>query len=76
MNLNGIINMITRMLVQRAAKWGMGRMDRQLSGRSTARKGAPARDDALTPAERKARGDARAAAKRARQAARITRRLK
>lgn len=76
MNFNRIINMVVRMLVQRGARWGVNKMGRQLSSRGGVQKGATGRDTDLTPAERKARGDARAAAKRARQAARITRRLR
>lgn len=73
MNLNGIINMIARMMTRRATKWGMKSMDRHLSGGG--RKGAAGGGD--TPAAAgKARGDLRAASKRARQAARITRRLR
>lgn len=74
MNFDGIINMITRMLTRRATKWGMKTMDRQLSG---GRKGAGGGgDEDLSPAARKARADVRAATKRARQAARITRRIR
>lgn len=77
MNLNGIVNMLARMLTRRATQWGMKAMDGRLSG--SPRKGAAGASgsgEELSPAARKARDDARAAAKRARQAARITRKLR
>ena len=77
MNLNGIINMVTRMLTRRATHWGMKAMDRRLSGNGKkGAAGAPGRGEELSPAARRARDDVRAAAKRARQAARITRKLR
>lgn len=69
MNLNQIINMLIRMVMKRLMNFGITRGIEMAAGKGKA----PAE---MTPAERKAAGDMRAAAKRARQAARITRRMR
>ena len=75
MNMNGIVNMILRMVMRRAMSKGIGMATRGLprQNRTTVaggEDGAP-----RTEAERKLERDARKTAKTARQAARITRRL-
>jgi hypothetical protein len=71
MDLNGLINMITRIFVRKAINTGinkgLGQMARK--GGSGVGKGAP------TPADRDQAHHARETAKRARKAARLTRRM-
>jgi hypothetical protein len=64
MDLNRILSMISRIFVRKAVNKGIDYAARR--GKDPAQ---------MTPAERKQAGDARALAKRARQAARITRRM-
>ena len=71
MNLNQIFNMFARMVTRRAVNWGMnkgiGHVSKRMGG--TAAKGQP------TSAANKQARNMREATKRARQAARITRRM-
>ncbi|SIP93656.1 hypothetical protein SAMN05421641_10227 [Paracoccus thiocyanatus] len=64
MNMNGIINMLIRMASNRMLNWGIRRMN------------APKPGEKQTPQQRSRERAAREAVKRARQAARITRRLR
>ncbi|MDO5613687.1 MAG: hypothetical protein Q4G14_10670 [Paracoccus sp. (in: a-proteobacteria)] len=73
MNFNQLINMVMRMFTQRAMNWGMRRATR--TARKTDTGKVARKDDGLTPAQRKQQAQAREATKRARQAARITRRI-
>ena len=71
MNMQQIINMLTRMVMRRGIHWGINKATRQISktgARQPGSKGA-------TPTGNLQNRAAREAAKRARQAARITRRL-
>lgn len=71
MNLNQIFNMLARMVTRRAVNWGMnkgiGHVSKRMGG--TTAKGKP------TAAANKQVRNMREATKRARQAARITRRM-
>lgn len=67
MNFNQLLNMIARMLTRRAVNWGINKG----IGRA-ARTGGKGR---ASPAERKQAQQNRAAVKRARQAARLARRI-
>lgn len=71
MNLNRIFNMLARMVTRRAVNWGMnkgiGHVSKRMGG--TTAKGKP------TAAANKQARNMREATKRARQAARITRRM-
>lgn len=71
MNLNQIFNMLARMVTRRAVNWGMnkgiGHVSKRMGG--TTAKGQP------TSAANKQARNMREATKRARQAARITRRM-
>lgn len=69
MNMNQLINMMIRMVMQKLMNFGIRKGTQLAAG-----KGKPAAE--MTPAERKAARDMRAAVKRARQAARITRRIR
>ncbi|WP_223191315.1 hypothetical protein [Paracoccus thiocyanatus] len=62
--MNGIINMLIRMASNRMLNWGIRRMN------------APKPGEKQTPQQRSRERAAREAVKRARQAARITRRLR
>lgn len=64
MNMNQIMNMLTRMGLNRLLNWGLRRMQ------------APKPGVALTPQQRSRDKAVREAVKRARQAARITRRMR
>ena len=68
MNLNQIISMVTRMFVRKGVNWGINKGTGMLARR--AKPGAPA-----SPAELVQVNHARDAAKRARKAAAITRRI-
>jgi len=68
MSLDRLINQLIRMVTRRAVNFGINKGVELAAG-----KGKPASQ--MTAAERKAAQDSRAAIKRARQAARITRRL-
>ena len=69
MNFNQIIDMLIRMVMRKLMNFGINKGIEMASGKGKT----PAE---MTPEERKAAGDMRAAAKRARQAARITRRMR
>lgn len=71
MNLNGIINQITRIFVNRAVNWGIRKGTDTLAKRS----GGTTTGGKMTPQARKQAQTSREAIKRARQAARITRRM-
>ncbi|RDW12674.1 hypothetical protein DIE28_12405 [Paracoccus thiocyanatus] len=64
MNMNGIINMLIRIASNRMLNWGIRRMN------------APKPGEKQTPQQRSRERAARESVKRARQAARITRRLR
>lgn len=68
MDLNRIVNMILNIVLRRAINTGINKGINHFAG-----KGKPASE--MSDAERKQAADARALTKRARQAARITRRL-
>ena len=73
MNLHQIVNMVVRMLMRRGINWGITK-----GIGLTARRGKPAQDtrpEEMTPEDRKQAQVARDTAKRARKAARITRRM-
>ena len=76
MNLNQIFNMFARMVTRRAVNWGMnkgiGHVSKRMGG--TTAKGKPTAAANKQAANKQAR-NMRAATKRARQAARITRRM-
>ncbi|MDO5621095.1 MAG: hypothetical protein Q4G24_06465 [Paracoccus sp. (in: a-proteobacteria)] len=76
MNMNQILNMLQRMLLRRAMNWGINKGIGML-GKRTAQNGAQTDqpEAPMTPEERKRVQQSRDMAKRARQAARITRRL-
>jgi len=69
MNLDQIINMISRMLFRRAASWGINKSINMATGKGKA----PAKPG--TPQEKHLSDQGRDAAKLARKAARITRRI-
>ncbi|MCV2448244.1 MULTISPECIES: hypothetical protein [Paracoccus] len=64
MNMNQLVNMLTRMVSNRLLNWGMRRMN------------APKPGERQTPQQKSREKAAREAVKRARQAARITRRMR
>lgn len=70
MNMQQIMNMLTRMIMRRGLNWGINEATRQMSKPGTRHPGGKA-----TPAAQQQGRGAREAAKRARQAAQITRRL-
>lgn len=69
MDLGKIVQMILNMVLRRAVNFGINKGIDAVAG-----KGKPAAQ--MTPEERKAAATSRAAVKRARQAAKITRRLR
>lgn len=64
MNMNQLVNMLTRMVSNRLLNWGMRRLN------------APKPGERQTPQQKSRDKAAREAVKRARQAARITRRMR
>lgn len=66
-----IMNMLTRMLMQRATRWGIRKGTDALAKRTAGKTAA----GKMTPAAREQAKTMRLATKRARQAAQITRRL-
>lgn len=71
MNLNQIVNMVIKTVTRRLVNWGVNKgMD------LAARRGTGGTAVGATPAQAKQDNAAREAAKRARQAAKITRRLR
>jgi len=66
-----IIAMLSRMLLQRATRWGIRKGTDAIASRSAGKAAA----GKMTPAARAQAKDMRLAVKRARQAARITRRM-
>lgn len=71
MNMQQIINMLTRMVMRRGMSWGINKATRQMSKTSAKQPGSKG----ATPTGHQQNRAAREAAKRARQAAQITRRL-
>ena len=71
MNVNGILNQIARIFVNRAVNWGIRKGTDTLAKRS----GGTTASGKMTPQARKQVHTSREAIKRGRQAARITRRL-
>ena len=71
MNLNGLLNQFARIVTNRLMNWGINK------GINTAarRSGGTTAGGKMTPQARKQERTAREAVKRARQAARITRRM-
>lgn len=67
MNASQFVNMLIRMATNKAMNWGMKRAMRTTK---------PAKGAPTSPAQRQTEQAARATAKRARQAAKITRRMR
>ena len=75
MNMNGIVNMVIRMVMRRAMSKGIGMATRGLPRQNRTTVAGDAPEPPKTEADRKLERDARKSARTARQAAKITRRL-
>ena len=71
MNLNGLLNQFTRILTNRLMNWGVNKGINTMARRS----GGTTPTGKMTPQARKQEKTTREAVKRAREAARITRRM-